>query len=268
MRIICFLLLSLTLYGAPSQRYFDLLDATPKTHGIQGSSEKGEIEILTHALSIEEAENEVMDLLLQKNIQPELAWEWSRVGIVAEDQYLFWVRDAVAFPSGKKGTYDRIIWKSSLEGSPGVAIFPYLEDQKVILILQYRHATRSWELEIPRGGLQKGETIQKGATRELLEETGYHTDHTLLLGTLAVDSGILGSLVPVLACKALESTESSIEYSEAIHGTVILSASSIQQALIKGFWDVSIGDKTIRAAVRDPFLAYALLQMKLRNWQD
>lgn len=268
MKLMLALLFSFSLFGAPSENYFDLLASTPKSHGIIGNHEKGEIEILLHPLSINEAETIAMERLLNKGIAPEYAWEWSRVGIIAEYQYLFWLRDGVIFPSGEMGTYDRILWKSELESPPGVAIFPYLADRKVVLILNYRHATRSWELELPRGLLKEGETVRIAATRELQEETGYHVDDSLLLGTMAIDSGILATVVPVLACRAIDPSDRKYDFSEAIASTVILSVSDLEKALLKGFLDISLPERTLRANVRDPFLTYALLQMKLRHWQD
>ncbi|MCB1109694.1 MAG: NUDIX hydrolase [Chlamydiia bacterium] len=268
MRIICLLLLGCSLFGEPAQDYFDFLLAHPKTHGLLGSYEKGEIEILTQPHSIEEVERIAMRRLLDKGVDIDYAKEWSRTGIIAEDQYLFWVRDAVIFPSGEKGTYDRILWKSGLESNPGVAVLPYLADYRIVLVLHYRHATRSWELELPRGMIRAGETIRTAATRELLEETGFRADDSLLLGTIAVDSGIFTSLVPILACKAVQVDEIQPDYSEAISHVVTLTLKEIDQALLKGFWDVSLEERTIRAAVRDPFLTYALFQMKLRHWQD
>ena len=268
MRLMLALLFSFSLFGASSESYFDLLTSTPKSHGFIGNHKKGEIEILLHPLSIIEAENIAEQRLLNKGIAPEYAFEWSRVGIIAEDQYLFWLRDAVIFPSEEKGTYDRILWKSELKTPPGVAIFPYLADGKVVLILNYRHATRSWELELPRGLLKEGETVQVAANRELQEETGYHMDDSLLLGTMAIDSGILATAIPVLACKAVDPSDRKYDFSEAIASTITLSVSELEKALLKGFLDISLPERTLRANIRDPFLTYALLQMKLRHWQD
>lgn len=42
----------------------------------------------------------------------------------------------------------------------------------------------------------------------------------------------------------------------------------MEEALLQGFWNVTIDKKTVRAYVRDPFLAYAILHMKLCHWQD
>src|SRR5690348_11568433 len=44
---------------------------------------------------------------------------------------------------------------------------------RVLLVRQYRKATEDLLLEIPAGGLNKDETPEHAAHRELLEETGY-----------------------------------------------------------------------------------------------
>jgi len=55
----------------------------------------------------------------------------------------------------------------------GVAI---TEDNKVLMIHQYRHAAGIVSLEIPGGVVDEGEDPQQALRRELLEETGYQFD--------------------------------------------------------------------------------------------
>ena len=81
-----------------------------------------------------------MERLLNNEFPLDLAWGWSRIGVVAEDQQLFWIRDGVIFPSVDKRTFDRIVWKSHPKANPGVVILPTVEDNKTLLNLNYRHA--------------------------------------------------------------------------------------------------------------------------------
>jgi ADP-ribose pyrophosphatase len=137
-----------------------------------------------------------MSRLLKKGFSPADAAEFSRIGVVNEDQYWIWLRDAVYFPKGVPGTYNRLLWKSELEGKcSGVAVLPVLPSGQVILILNFRHATRSWELELPRGGIKPGETQEEAALRELKEETGFIAFSTAFLGEIAVDTGTLSSII-------------------------------------------------------------------------
>ena len=57
---------------------------------------------------------------------------------------------------------------------PGsIVILPVLSDDKIVLVRQYRYATRKRLWELVAGGMEKGENIRQSARRELLEETGY-----------------------------------------------------------------------------------------------
>lgn len=56
-----------------------------------------------------------------------------------------------------------------------VNILPITKEGQVILVKQYRQASRKVHLEIPGGSLEprQNEEILEGARREMLEETGY-----------------------------------------------------------------------------------------------
>ncbi|MHA1993643.1 MAG: NUDIX hydrolase [Candidatus Hodarchaeales archaeon] len=53
------------------------------------------------------------------------------------------------------------------------AIIPILDDGRILLVKQYRYSIREETLEIPAGKIDKGETAEECAKRELTEETGY-----------------------------------------------------------------------------------------------
>jgi len=48
-----------------------------------------------------------------------------------------------------------------------------LPDGRIVLIRQYRHATRQFLWELVAGRMDAGETPREAAARELIEETGY-----------------------------------------------------------------------------------------------
>ncbi len=56
-----------------------------------------------------------------------------------------------------------------------VNVVPLTTDGQVILVKQYRHASGQYHLEVPGGSTDphRNESMQEGARRELLEETGY-----------------------------------------------------------------------------------------------
>jgi ADP-ribose pyrophosphatase len=66
----------------------------------------------------------------------------------------------------------RTTTREVIEHPGAAAIVPLLEDNKILMIKQYRHATEETLMEIPAGTLQKGEKPEECASRELTEETG------------------------------------------------------------------------------------------------
>jgi ADP-ribose pyrophosphatase len=67
----------------------------------------------------------------------------------------------------------RIVEKEIVEHSPSVGIIPVFDDHNIILVTQYRPATKKTILEIPAGKIEKGETPKQAALREMTEEISY-----------------------------------------------------------------------------------------------
>ena len=76
-------------------------------------------------------------------------------------------RDEVTVSNGNK-TIREVV------DHPGaVAIVPITNDEKILLVRQYRYAAQKFLLEIPAGTLEIGEDPRVAAIRELREETGF-----------------------------------------------------------------------------------------------
>lgn len=67
-------------------------------------------------------------------------------------------------------------------GPNGVMILPLTTDNRIILIREYRYGCQDYVWQLPSGGIDSQETAMEAAKRELLEETGYHTESLDILG--------------------------------------------------------------------------------------
>jgi ADP-ribose pyrophosphatase len=110
---------------------------------------------------------------------------WSLTGVVYEDPYMLVLRDAVRRPDGSLGTYVRTMPAS---GWAGAAVLPLING-KAVLLRHFRHATRTWHLEIPRGYGDPGLNGADQARRELREEIGADIDNLISLGFFHSNTG-------------------------------------------------------------------------------
>ena len=61
-------------------------------------------------------------------------------------------------------------------------VIPVLGRHKLVMVWNYRYAIQGWELELPAGHIENGESPEACARRELEEETGYSASSWKRLG--------------------------------------------------------------------------------------
>ena len=72
-----------------------------------------------------------------------------------------------------------------IEAPDWVNLVALTPEGDLVLVRQWRHGTRRFELELPAGMIEPGETPEQAGARELLEETGYIADTITRLGEVA-----------------------------------------------------------------------------------
>src|SRR5512136_1888974 len=71
-----------------------------------------------------------------------------------------------------------------VENGGAVAVVAVDDQQRVVLVKQYRHAIRAIVTEVPAGKLDGDEDPLEGARRELREETGFRAGRWKSLGSI------------------------------------------------------------------------------------
>lgn len=119
------------------------------------------------------------------------------IGVVFENEYITLVVDLIKNAEGNCYTYSRILNKNEYNG---VVVIPIMGD-RIVFIKQFRHATRNYELELPRGFSEGHLSKEENARTEIYEELGVKAYDIKCLGTVVSDSGLVGGVVYVFCCK-------------------------------------------------------------------
>lgn len=109
--------------------------------------------------------------------------------------------DEVQLPDGKTG-------KREIIKHPGaVCVIALTDENKIVMVEQYRKALERSLVEIPAGKLEKGEEPLKTAERELEEETGYVCGKMEHLISFYTSPGFADELVHVFVAQHLSKKE-------------------------------------------------------------
>jgi len=119
-------------------------------------------------------------------------------------------RDEVLEPGGLLTTREVITHPGS------VVVLPVLDDGRIVMIRQYRHATRQYLWELVAGRMDPGETPKKAAARELMEETGYRAKRFKVFLDVFPTPGFLEERMFILLAEGLTTGEAHPEEDEKI----------------------------------------------------
>ncbi len=89
----------------------------------------------------------------------------------------------IDLPTGRRVTLQVV------EHPGAAAVVPFLDEERVILLRQFRGAVGETIWEVPAGKLEVGEDPEVCAARELEEETGYRAGRLVRLGEILTTPG-------------------------------------------------------------------------------
>lgn len=135
--------------------------------------------------------------------------------------------DEIKLRNGQEGKRIR------LDHPEAAAVIPYVTDDEIIMVKQFRYALGRETLEIPAGKVDPGEKPEECARRELLEETGYETETLDLLYTYAPAIGYSNELIHIYSGRGLRKVEERIDEIE-IESIERVSLHKLREMIKKG----------------------------------
>ena len=112
---------------------------------------------------------------------------------------------------------------------PGsIAVVPLLDDDTVVMELQYRHPVGEYLLEIPAGTLEPGESPRDCAERELMEETGFRARELIELGKVHMVPAYSDERVYVFIARGLTPADQDLDPDEIIEVVTYPLAKAVQ----------------------------------------
>ena len=103
------------------------------------------------------------------------------------------------FSNGEKRTFERL--KGS--GLGAVIIAAMQDDDTVLLVREYAVGVDRYELGLPKGRLDRDETVGQGANREMKEEIGFGARDLHILATLSVSPAYMTAMTHVVLARNL-----------------------------------------------------------------
>ena len=85
-----------------------------------------------------------------------------------------------------------VISRQILEHPGSVVIVPKIDAEHYYLIRQHRYAVNDYLWEVPAGGVEKGESLEDAARRELAEEIGFRPDKIKKITSIFPSPGVSG----------------------------------------------------------------------------
>jgi len=108
----------------------------------------------------------------------------------------------------------RISKRIRVDHPQAAAIVPFVSDDEIIMVRQYRYALERETLEIPAGKIDRGESPEECIKRELVEETGFEAQSIEWLYTYAPAIGYSNELIYLYVGRDLKKLGEDIDENE------------------------------------------------------
>ncbi len=140
-----------------------------------------------------------------------------------------WTRvreDVAEMPNGNTTIYGVI------ESGHAVGVLPFLDDDHVVMVRQYRYVfAENHRWEMPTGGAKPGEPLEAAARRELREEVGYDVQELKHVSTYYTSKSVMQEIGHLYLGHGLTSVEAVPDDTEFLEVAVLPFAQVLQMVL-------------------------------------
>ncbi len=120
--------------------------------------------------------------------------------VVAESKLFYIEQVDLSFSNGEQRVYERIRGNRK---RGAVMIVPLLDHNTVLLVREYAGGTDAYELGLPKGLIEDGETPEAAANREMQEEIGYASDAITYLRSMSSAPGHMAGKMHIVIARDL-----------------------------------------------------------------
>lgn len=103
------------------------------------------------------------------------------------------------FSNGERRTYQRM----KTHGLGAVIIVPMKNDETVLLAREYAAGLHHYEIGLPKGRREKGESVLQAAQREMKEEIGFGANELIDLASLSLAPGYMTHVTHIVLARDL-----------------------------------------------------------------
>jgi ADP-ribose pyrophosphatase len=137
-------------------------------------------------------------------------WKTRTTRAVYENPWMRLREDIAEMPDGRTTVYGVVQCK------PAVGVLPFLDDDTVVLVGQYRYVFGEFSWEMPTGAAHPGESNEAAAQRELVEEAGYEAAELVKLCEFHTSKSIVEEVAHIYLASGLRPVPSVADSTEFI----------------------------------------------------